>query len=105
MFLSPHYHQLHHSVDPNHYDRNFGQVLSIWDRLFGTLKVPGPNQDFAFGLIHSEHDEYQSLRRLYWLPIRKAARVVREGHALRFSPKVEAAAAPVMLGVETANGD
>jgi sterol desaturase/sphingolipid hydroxylase (fatty acid hydroxylase superfamily) len=105
IFLSPHYHQLHHSIDPSHYDRNFGQVLSVWDRLFGTLKAPHANEDFAFGLMHAEHDEYHSLRGLYWVPIRKAARVLREGHAFRFSPKVEAPAASVMLGVETANGD
>jgi sterol desaturase/sphingolipid hydroxylase (fatty acid hydroxylase superfamily) len=106
IFLSPHYHQLHHSIDPSDYDRNFGQVLSVWDRLFGTLKAPGANQDFAFGLMHSEHDEYQSLRGLYWVPIRKAVRVLREGHAFRFATKAPLPAIPAaILGAETANGD
>ena len=30
-------HLIHHSADPAHADRNFGDVLSVWDRLFGTL--------------------------------------------------------------------
>lgn len=37
VLVSPHLHHLHHSADPRHHDRNFGVVLSLWDRLFGTL--------------------------------------------------------------------
>ena len=37
---SPAHHQLHHSVDPAHLDKNFGFALSIWDWAFGTLVVP-----------------------------------------------------------------
>lgn len=74
IILCPHYHQLHHSIDPKHYDRNFGLMLPIWDRIFGTLAVPEPGESFSFGLADREHDEYQSLRGLYILPLRKMAR-------------------------------
>jgi hypothetical protein len=37
---SPAHHQLHHSVDPAHHDKNFGFALSVWDWAFGTLVVP-----------------------------------------------------------------
>ena len=37
---SPAHHQLHHSIDPAHHDRNFGFALSVWDWAFGTLVVP-----------------------------------------------------------------
>jgi sterol desaturase/sphingolipid hydroxylase (fatty acid hydroxylase superfamily) len=37
---SPAHHQLHHSVDPVHHDKNFGFALSIFDWAFGTLVVP-----------------------------------------------------------------
>jgi sterol desaturase/sphingolipid hydroxylase (fatty acid hydroxylase superfamily) len=90
VFLCPHFHQLHHSINPQHYDRNFGQVLSVWDRLFGTLKLPKKDEDFKFGLMYSEHDEYQSLPRLYWVPFIKAARLVRRGDPLRFPGSAEA---------------
>jgi sterol desaturase/sphingolipid hydroxylase (fatty acid hydroxylase superfamily) len=94
VFLCPHFHQLHHSIDPQHYDRNFGQVLSVWDRIFGTLKPPTKDEDFTFGLMYSEHDEYQSLRRLYWVPLVKAARLVRSGDPLRFPGSPEAHTVP-----------
>ena len=29
-------HRIHHSLDPRHRDRNFGVLLSVWDRLFDT---------------------------------------------------------------------
>ncbi len=78
ILLSPHFHQLHHSVAERHWDKNFGLTLSIWDRFFGTLVVPEANEDFVFGLTDNEHDEYQSLYQLHVLPLKKiTARLVR----------------------------
>ena len=77
IILCPHYHQLHHSIDPRHYDRNFGLMMPVWDRLFGTLAIPAPDESFSFGLSNREHDEYQSLSGLYILPLRKMARMLR----------------------------
>jgi sterol desaturase/sphingolipid hydroxylase (fatty acid hydroxylase superfamily) len=71
VILCPHYHQLHHSIDPRHYNKNFGLMLPVWDRMFGTLAVPTPNESFAFGLADEEHVEYHSLFGLYVLPVRK----------------------------------
>jgi sterol desaturase/sphingolipid hydroxylase (fatty acid hydroxylase superfamily) len=79
IFLCPHYHQLHHSIEPRHYDRNFGQILAIWDWLFGTLAVPRAGEDFVFGLADGEHDQYQSLLRLYAIPFRKVAQRLWNG--------------------------
>jgi sterol desaturase/sphingolipid hydroxylase (fatty acid hydroxylase superfamily) len=80
IFLSPHYHQLHHSIAEKHWDKNYGLGLVVWDRLFGTLVVPEPNEDFVFGLTKNEHDEYQSLLRLHFLPLKKiAARIGLRG--------------------------
>jgi sterol desaturase/sphingolipid hydroxylase (fatty acid hydroxylase superfamily) len=77
VLLCPHYHQLHHSVARHHWDKNFGLTLSIWDRMFGTLVVPAPDEDFAFGLPEGEAGEYQSLVRLHILPLKKIARLIR----------------------------
>lgn len=71
IILSPHWHQLHHSADPRHYDKNFGLLLSIWDRMFGTAFVPDPDEDMKFGLLDRDKDEYQSLFGLYLLPLKK----------------------------------
>lgn len=73
ILLSPHYHQLHHSVAEKHWDKNFGLGLVIWDRMFGTLVVPEPDENFQFGLTENEHEEYQSLYKLHVLPLQKIA--------------------------------
>ena len=49
--LSPAHHQVHHSADPRHFDRNFGNTLALFDRLFGTLHVPTEKREaLRFGL-------------------------------------------------------
>jgi sterol desaturase/sphingolipid hydroxylase (fatty acid hydroxylase superfamily) len=77
VFLCPHYHQLHHSVAQKHWDRNFGLTLTVWDRMFGTLVVPERDEDFEFGLMANEHDEYQSLYKLHVVPLKKIAVLLR----------------------------
>jgi len=71
VLLSPHYHQLHHSIAPQHWDKNYGLALSIWDRMFGTLVIPEPNEDFVFGLTENEHEEYRSVYKLHVVPLKK----------------------------------
>jgi sterol desaturase/sphingolipid hydroxylase (fatty acid hydroxylase superfamily) len=36
VFVTPQSHRVHHSIEFEHRDTNFGGVLVIWDRLFGT---------------------------------------------------------------------
>ncbi len=37
---TPAHHQIHHSTDPRHFDKNLGFCLSVWDWVFGTLYIP-----------------------------------------------------------------
>lgn len=69
--LCPHWHQLHHSTNPKHYDKNFGLLLSIWDRMFGTLCRPEPDESFQFGLMDRNVRDYQSLSGLYIMPLKR----------------------------------
>lgn len=49
--LSPAHHQLHHSVDPAHHNKNYGSCLAVWDWIFGTLAMPTKAaQKISFGL-------------------------------------------------------
>jgi sterol desaturase/sphingolipid hydroxylase (fatty acid hydroxylase superfamily) len=70
---SPAHHQIHHSADPRHRDRNLGFALAFWDWVFGTLWVPGRRERLAFG-IGPESKEFRSVARLYALPFAKLAR-------------------------------
>ena len=54
IFISPAQHQIHHSVDPAHYNRNYGQTLALWDWMFGTLYVIRGHEDLRFGLSREE---------------------------------------------------
>ncbi|RZL58086.1 MAG: sterol desaturase family protein [Variovorax sp.] len=38
VFSSPSNHRVHHAVNDGYVDRNYGGMLVIWDRLFGTFK-------------------------------------------------------------------
>jgi sterol desaturase/sphingolipid hydroxylase (fatty acid hydroxylase superfamily) len=35
--VTPQYHRIHHSLEPRHFDKNFGDRLTIWDLFFGTM--------------------------------------------------------------------
>jgi sterol desaturase/sphingolipid hydroxylase (fatty acid hydroxylase superfamily) len=37
IIITPYLHRAHHSILRNEHDRNYGAVLSLWDRLFRTL--------------------------------------------------------------------
>ena len=50
LFVSPAMHQIHHSIAPQHYDKNFGYVLSIWDWLFRTRYIALKKEDITVGL-------------------------------------------------------
>jgi sterol desaturase/sphingolipid hydroxylase (fatty acid hydroxylase superfamily) len=61
ILLGPAHHQIHHSSDPEHHDRNFGNVLSVFDRAFGTYhEPPAERPALRFGLA-GEHRENHKL--------------------------------------------
>jgi sterol desaturase/sphingolipid hydroxylase (fatty acid hydroxylase superfamily) len=50
ILVTPSHHRVHHSLQPQHIDRNFGGVFIVWDRLFGTFASEGPVPLTQFGL-------------------------------------------------------
>ena len=50
IFVSPAHHQVHHSADPKHFNKNFGSCLALWDWIFGTLYIPSKEREpLTFG--------------------------------------------------------
>lgn len=43
--VTPHMHRIHHSNRSEQHDSNYSDTFSVWDRLFGTYQVPGPDND------------------------------------------------------------
>ncbi|MDB4927398.1 MAG: sterol desaturase family protein [Mucilaginibacter sp.] len=49
LFITPNLHHVHHHYKLPYTDCNYGDVLSIWDRLFGTYQQL-PRQETSFGI-------------------------------------------------------
>jgi sterol desaturase/sphingolipid hydroxylase (fatty acid hydroxylase superfamily) len=69
VLMSPAMHQLHHSSAARHHCKNLGLAFSLWDRLFGTFAVPEPNATGPLGLGIGARGTYESVWRLYTIPV------------------------------------
>ena len=88
--ISPAQHQLHHSREERHWDKNFGLCFSWWDRWLGSIVYATPQDsfvrgDFALGLPLDIQGEYRGPVRLLWVPVRNIALMAARG-ALRLLP-------------------
>ncbi|MEO7210722.1 MAG: sterol desaturase family protein [Chitinophagaceae bacterium] len=71
VFITPNLHQVHHHYQRPFTDSNYGDVLSIWDRIFGTFKKL-PAKDLIFGLdIQMEKEENEKFKSLIQIPFEK----------------------------------
>ena len=50
IFNTPSHHRVHHSVNTQYIDKNFGGVLIIWDRLFGSFVDEDPRDPCRYGI-------------------------------------------------------
>ena len=65
IFISPLQHQIHHSSHKDHYDKNLGVSLAIWDVLFGSWLAASHGQNLKFGLGHVQR---RSILKEYGVP-------------------------------------
>jgi len=65
--ISPAQHQIHHSQARQHWDKNFGAFIALWDRLGNTLEYGSNSQELTYGLRGQKPKEHQ-LVTLYWQP-------------------------------------
>lgn len=88
IFISPAQHQVHHSSELRHYNKNYGEVLAIWDWLFGTLYIPESRETLRFGIGDENGDPIEqphpSLTAALVVPLKEAAA------SLRRKPKADA---------------
>jgi sterol desaturase/sphingolipid hydroxylase (fatty acid hydroxylase superfamily) len=76
LFLSPAQHQIHHSDNVKHFDKNFGTVLSLWDRLFSCFMRASEVGALSFG-IGKEGELHRSLMGIYLQPFINVYRKLR----------------------------
>jgi sterol desaturase/sphingolipid hydroxylase (fatty acid hydroxylase superfamily) len=82
---SPAHHQLHHSANPAHFDKNLGFALALWDWAFGTLAIPARTREpIVFG-VGDEGAPFRSALSALVAPVGRLS-----GHALRLVQRASA---------------
>ena len=70
--VSPDMHKVHHHYVLPHTDSNYGNIFSIWDRLFGTFMTL-PKEEIIYGIdTHPNPEEHNELKNLLKIPFQKA---------------------------------
>ena len=54
---TPSAHRVHHASNPMYLDKNYGGVLVIFDRMFGTYIAEDPNVEIVYGLTHPNYSK------------------------------------------------
>ncbi len=73
IFITPKIHTVHHLATQNYTDSNYGEIFSIWDKLFKSYqKHPSAkSSDFLLGLDNERDRQDQSLIKLLLNPFKK----------------------------------
>lgn len=67
VLMSPAQHHLHHSSEVEHFDKNFGVALSIWDRMAGSF-MHSQKAPFTFGIGAETKDFTKTVAHMYVMP-------------------------------------
>lgn len=51
VIVTPSQHRVHHAINPEYIDKNLGQILCIWDRLFGTFQEELDSAPPQYGVL------------------------------------------------------
>jgi sterol desaturase/sphingolipid hydroxylase (fatty acid hydroxylase superfamily) len=72
LFVTPDMHRIHHSVEVDETNSNYGFNISIWDRLLGTYIHDGkkPQPEIVIGIPEFRTPEQVSLLQLVLIPFR-----------------------------------
>jgi sterol desaturase/sphingolipid hydroxylase (fatty acid hydroxylase superfamily) len=87
---TPSHHRVHHAVNPRYLDANYGGVLIVWDRLFGSFAPELASDPPRYGIVKNI-STYNPLRIAFheWAAIARdlrGARSLREAVGYLFGP-------------------
>jgi len=72
IFVTPHFHKIHHHYVQPHTDSNYGNIFSIWDHLFRTTSYVGVMDDLIYGIdTHMSPEEHSSIKNLLMIPFQE----------------------------------
>ena len=81
-FCSPSNHRVHHAVNDGYLDRNYGGILIIWDRLFGSFREEGERCIYGTRSALNSWDPLWANAEVYWSLLKDS------WHAERWSDKL-----------------
>lgn len=90
LFMSPAHHQIHHSRNPAHFNKNMGSCLALWDWMFGTLYIPSAEREALDFGVEPDRAHAHTIRGELIAPFASAALVLKE----RFAPRLRHAPQP-----------
>jgi sterol desaturase/sphingolipid hydroxylase (fatty acid hydroxylase superfamily) len=50
IIVTPAHHRVHHAINPEYLDKNYGQIFIFWDRMFGTFQEESPAIPAVYGV-------------------------------------------------------
>lgn len=50
IIVTPSHHRVHHAINPEYIDKNYGQILIIWDKLFGSFREESDDIPPVYGI-------------------------------------------------------
>jgi len=50
IIVTPSHHRVHHAINPEYIDKNYGQIFIFWDKLFGSYQEELPNVPPVYGI-------------------------------------------------------
>jgi len=72
VFVTPLMHKVHHHYQRPLTDTNFGNIFSVWDRLFGTFAQVKDSKKLVYGIdTHMRTEENEGLKNLLGIPFQK----------------------------------
>jgi len=70
VFITPHFHKIHHHYVLPYTDSNYGNIFSFWDHLFSTSRRFDNLEDIVYGIdTHMETQENSNLKNLLLIPL------------------------------------
>ena len=51
IIVTPSHHRVHHAINPQYIDKNYGQILIIWDKMFGSFQPELDSVEPVYGIL------------------------------------------------------
>jgi len=72
LFVTPYMHKVHHHYTQPLTDTNYGNIFSIWDRVFGTFAEVADTEELIYGIdTHMDPKENEDVGNLLKIPFQK----------------------------------